>query len=85
VLDQMVRTDVITLAQGDAAAAAPLNFVPPSQSAPEEAPHFVTYVRQLVEQQFGTEALYRAGLQITTSLDLDLQHLAEQSARNHIA
>ena len=85
VLDQMVKTGGITLAQRDAAAAAPLNLVPPSQSAPQEAPHFVTYVRQLVEQQFGTEALYRAGLQITTSLDLDLQHLAEQSARDHIA
>ena len=85
VLDQMVRTGAITQAQRDTAHAAALNFVPPSQSAPQEAPHFVTYVRQLVEQQFGTEALYRSGLQITTSLDLDVQHLAEQAARDHIA
>jgi 1A family penicillin-binding protein len=85
VLDQMVRNGAITEQQRDAAAAAPLEFVAPTQSAPQEAPHFVTYVRQLVEQQFGTEALYRAGLQITTSLDLDLQHIAEQSARDHIA
>ena len=85
VLDQMVKTGAITQAQRDAAVVAPLNFVPPSQNVAQEAPHFVTYVRQLVEQQFGTEALYRAGLQITTSLDLDLQHLAEKSARDHIA
>ena len=52
---------------------------------PQEAPHFVTYVRQLVEDQFGTEALFRLGLQITTSLDLDMQHLAEKSASDHIA
>src|SRR5215472_2394116 len=63
VLDQMVKTGAITVVQRDAAAAAPLNLVPPSQNAAQEAPHFVTYVRQLVEQQFGTEALYRAGLQ----------------------
>ena len=44
-----------------------------------------TYVRQLVEQQFGTEALFREGLQITTSLDLDLQHLAEKRGADHIA
>ena len=42
-------------------------------------------MRQLVEDQFGTEALFRLGLQITTSLDLDMQHLAEKSASDHIA
>src|SRR6266536_6387377 len=85
VLDQMVRTGAITLAQRDAAFSAPLKLVPASQGGPQEAPHFVTYVRQLVEEQFGTEALFRLGLQITTSLDLDLQHLAEKSASDHIA
>ncbi|MBV9133799.1 MAG: PBP1A family penicillin-binding protein, partial [Chloroflexi bacterium] len=85
VLDQMVKTGAITSQQRDEAAAAPLNFVPQSQQTAQEAPHFVTYVLQQVEQQFGTEAVYREGLQITTSLDLDLQHLAEQSASAHIA
>src|SRR6266571_7440014 len=85
VLDQMVRTGAITLAQRDAAFSAPLKLVPASQVGPQEAPHFATYVRQLVEDQFGTEALFRLGLQITTSLDLDMQHLAEKSASDHIA
>jgi 1A family penicillin-binding protein len=85
VLDQMVNTHAITAADRDAAAKAPLKLIPATQTGPREAPHFVTYVRQLVEQQFGTEALFREGLQITTSLDLDLQHLAEKSATEHIA
>jgi 1A family penicillin-binding protein len=85
VLDQMVRTGAITPQQREAAAAAPLNLVAANQTGTQEAPHFVTYVRQLVEQQFGTEALYREGLQVTTSLDLDLQHLAESKAAAHIA
>jgi 1A family penicillin-binding protein len=85
VLDQMVHTGAITPAQRDAAATAPLKLVPASQVGPQEAPHFVTYVRQLVEDQFGTEALFRLGLQITTSVDLDIQHLAEKSASDHIA
>jgi 1A family penicillin-binding protein len=85
VLDQMVKTGAITQQQRDAAGKASLDLVPASQQGPQEAPHFVTYVQQQVEQQFGTEALYREGLQITTSLDLDLQHLAEQSAQDHIA
>ncbi|MBV9578721.1 MAG: PBP1A family penicillin-binding protein, partial [Chloroflexi bacterium] len=85
VLDQMVRTGAITPEQEAAAAAAPLKLVPPTQSGPQEAPHFVTYVRQELEQQFGTDALYSQGLQVTTSLDLDLQHLAETKAAAHIA
>jgi 1A family penicillin-binding protein len=85
VLDQMVKTGFISQQQSDEAASADLKLVPPTQNPTQEAPHFVTYVLQQVEEQFGTEALYREGLQITTSLDLDLQHLAEKSAREHIA
>jgi 1A family penicillin-binding protein len=85
VLDQMVSTRAITANEREAAANAPLKLAPANQVPPREAPHFVTYVRQLVEQRFGTEALFREGLQITTSLDLDLQHLAEKSASAHIA
>ncbi|MGI9145077.1 MAG: transglycosylase domain-containing protein [Chloroflexota bacterium] len=85
VLDQMVHTGAITASDRDAAARSPVKLAPASQVGGQEAPHFVTYVRQLVDQQFGTEALFREGLQITTSLDLDLQHLAEKSATDHIA
>jgi membrane peptidoglycan carboxypeptidase len=85
VLDQMVRTGAITPEQRLSAGSAPIRLIPTGQVGPQEAPHFVTYVRQMVEQQFGTEALFREGLQITTSLDLDLQHLAEKSATDHIA
>jgi 1A family penicillin-binding protein len=85
VLDQMVHTGAITEAQRVAVASAPPKLAPASQGGPQEAPHFVTYVRQLVEDQFGTEALFRDGLQIITSLDLDMQHLAEKSATDHIA
>src|SRR5437762_3629944 len=85
VLDQMVRTGAITDSERESADRVQLKLALATQTGPAEAPHFVTYVRQLVEQQFGTESLFREGLQITTSIDLDLQHLAEQSARAHIA
>ena len=85
VLDQMVKTGAITTQQRDEAARSTLKLVPVNQAGgPREAPHFVQFVRQIVEQQFGTEALYREGLQITTSLDLNLQHLAERKAQAHI-
>src|ERR671932_2419879 len=45
VLDQMVRTSLITDAERQAAERAPLNFKRPTTTSAEEAPHFVTYVR----------------------------------------
>jgi len=44
---------------------------------PIEAPHFVLqYVQPQLEQLFGHDALFRDGLVVTTSLNLDLQHEA---------
>src|SRR3979411_350830 len=56
VLDQMVRTGAITAAQREVALSAPLKLTPASQIGPQEAPHFVTYVRQLVQDQIWTAA-----------------------------
>ncbi|MCS6909117.1 MAG: transglycosylase domain-containing protein, partial [Anaerolineales bacterium] len=57
-------------------------FIPPRSTA--RFPHWVNYVRQLVEEQY-TQALYREGLNVYTTLDPDLQLLAEQAVREHVA
>ena len=45
---------------------------------PVEAPHWVlSYVGPELEKMFGHQALYRGGLRVTTTLDLDLQEKAE--------
>lgn len=85
VLDQMVRTQAITRQQADAAFQTPLPLRPLDAATPTQAPHFVNYVRQVLEQQYGTDALFRQGLQVTTSLDLNLQRVAESTARARIA
>ena len=53
-----------------------LNFQ--SSSIPFKAPHFVFYVRQLLAEKFGEEMAEAGGLQVTTTLDLDLQEKAQQ-------
>jgi 1A family penicillin-binding protein len=75
VLELMVKHGFITQEQADAAAAEPLHY----HSAPTvfEAPHFVMYIRSLLEERYSRQQLYEGGLRVYTSLDLDLQHQAE--------
>ncbi len=88
VLRLMVKEGYITQTQADAAAAemAAYEFRPwvPQDKIP--APHFVIYVRQLVEKMYGPEVLYRgSGLRIYTTLDPGLQSMAEQIVAQYVA
>ncbi|MFW6068343.1 MAG: transglycosylase domain-containing protein [Chloroflexota bacterium] len=50
-----------------------------------QAPHFVIYVQRLLEERYGADALSRGGWQITTSLDLSIQTVAQQAVRDQVA
>ncbi|MER3397484.1 MAG: penicillin-binding protein [Chloroflexota bacterium] len=82
VLDLMVKHGFITPNQAKEAKAAPLQFAEPKQEV--KAPHFVNYVRDLLIQKYGEQAVFNLGLQVITSLDLDLQQAAEQIIREHM-
>jgi membrane peptidoglycan carboxypeptidase len=43
------------------------------------APHFVTYVKQQLEEEYGTTMVEQSGWKITTSLDWDMQQAAERA------
>ncbi len=47
-------------------------------------PHFVDYVRALVEAELGEEALYRRGLNIYTTLNPALQEAAQAALSNQV-
>ncbi|MDO8521884.1 MAG: PBP1A family penicillin-binding protein [bacterium] len=42
-----------------------------------KAPHFVFYVREYLEGKYGADAVENGGLQVTTTIDYDLQKKAE--------
>lgn len=84
VLDQMVKYDYITRAEANAAFAEPLNVQGFRSGAVENAPHFTEYVRQYVIEHYGVDALY-GGLEITTSIDLELQARAEELVAQGVA
>ena len=59
-------------------------FEPYSTTHQIEAPHFVWYVIDQLEEQFGAEALARGGFSIYTTLDLDLEKRVEQIVYNKL-
>ncbi|NLE45302.1 MAG: penicillin-binding protein, partial [Chloroflexi bacterium] len=86
VLDLMIEAGYIGQAEAAAAASEMQSY---EFRAPQldlsVAPHFVVYVRQVVESMYGPEALYRgAGLRIYTTLDPRLQALAEETVRDGV-
>ncbi len=49
-----------------------------------KAPHFVHYVKDLLEKQFGQKAVEEGGLRVTTTLDLPLQEKAQQIVKEEV-
>jgi len=83
VLSLMERRGCISQAEAEAAFEEPLHFA--EAIFPMEAPHFVVYVRSLLDRQLGAEALEQGGLRVYTSLDLDMQHIAEGIVGRQVA
>lgn len=83
VLDAMTRAGFITPAQAADAQAEPLQLALAGEQ--NAAPHFVQYVLDRLAVDLGPEALARGGLTVTTTLDLGLQQLAQESLRRQIA
>ena len=78
VLNAMIENGKITPEEARKARETPVQ-IRPRGLRPNEAPYFLEEIRQEVQARFGAESLYRDGLQIYTTLDLDLQRIAAQS------
>jgi penicillin-binding protein 1A len=78
VLSEMLADGKITRQQADAAKAAPLglHLEEPANSV---APYFVEEVRRQLEKEYGVEEVHGAGLRVYTTLDLDLQRVANKA------
>lgn len=50
-----------------------------------EAPHFVFYVKNLLVKKYGLRKVEQGGLQVKTSLDLDIQNFAQQTVATEVA
>lgn len=89
VLGNMVTQGYITQAQADAAwkEAGQPNFFHPQMNEQNLAPHFVYYVQGLLDQMVSTGQLRnvsRSGLNVYTTLNLDLQNHVQQFMLDHL-
>ena len=76
ILDRMAKEGLVTKEEAEEAKKAEINIAKNLQ--PIQAPHFVMYVKDYLEQKYGEDFLQEKGLKIYTSLDWDLQQLAEK-------
>jgi 1A family penicillin-binding protein len=83
VLRLMAKQGYISQSEANAAWDEELSFVP--LRVEMKAPHFVVYVIKLLEDKYGTEMVYRGGLQVHTTLDLQMQDVAQEVARERVA
>lgn len=49
-----------------------------------DAPHFVLWVKEQLEESYGERVVEQGGLKVTTSLDWDKQQAAEEAVTNHV-
>ncbi len=91
ILDLMVEDGTITSLDAGIAKGVTVRIVPritaneAAGDATLEAAHFVLYVQNELERLYGPDAMALGGWQITTSLDLNMQDMAETAARDQVA
>ena len=85
VLDLMVRHGYLTPLEADEVFTQAIVLQEKRPAPPILAPHFVQYVVETVDARLGDGYTGRAGLTITTTLDLSMQQLAQQIVTASVA
>jgi membrane peptidoglycan carboxypeptidase len=75
VLNRMLELKMINQEDYDKAKSEQLNYFVNKTGI--EAPHFVFYIKELLTEKYGIDKVTEGGLKITTSLDLNIQKMAE--------
>lgn len=83
ILGKMLEQGYITKAQEDKALAEQLTFQ--KITNPIKAPHFVFYVKDLLERKYGSKLVEQGGLKVKTSLDLSIQNFAQDTVASEVA
>jgi len=77
ILEKMHKFAYITKEELNQAKQEELKFSPAPGGI--KAPHFVMYVQEYLEEKYGKDYMKKAGLKVYTTLDWDLQQIAEKA------
>lgn len=83
VLRRMVEDHYITESEMRDALTQQIHFIEPRVGI--RAPHFVMYVKELLERRYGPRLVERGGLRIKTSLDLSMQERVEDILSSQVS
>ena len=83
VLRNMLATKAISQVEFSSANAQPLG-VTPIRYNNDRAAYFVEMVRQHLDEKYGASAVYEGGLKVYTTLDMDLQQIAERALEKQL-
>jgi len=84
VLQAMHAQKMITTAEYDTALASPIKLSPGKVYKVKKQPYFFDYVEQELIKQFGAATVRQGGLKIKTTIDPELQRLAEQAIKDKL-
>ena len=82
VLDQMVKYGYISDSEAAAAKKEPLHIAKNTNDGGKSASYFVDYILQQLAEKYGDDAIYKDGLKIYTTIDMDMQAAAETAMKN---
>jgi len=86
VLDLMAHHHFISEPDAEDAKAESITLVSSESERTIRYPHWVFYVRSVLEERYGAKGLLAAGLTVTTTIDPTIQAMAEEAiARNRLA
>ncbi len=83
-LKMLYKAKKITKVELENALASPLGVVP-KKSLKNSAPYFVEEIRKYLIDRYGEDFIYRSGAKIYTTLDLDIQNVANQVIEKHLS
>ena len=82
ILDKMVKSGYLTPEEGEGAKKEELKFAEILQ--PIRAPYFTLWVKNILEEKYGEDFLREKGWKVYTSLDYELQEIAEEVVKEGI-
>jgi len=82
VINRMIQEGFITEEEGEEAKSKPLDVLPLYRTDSEFAAYFKEEVRKYLERNYGSDALYKEGLRVYTTLNAESQRYAEEALQN---